>query len=214
MFLSNLVRLGGLAAVTAGVLLLILDAWGLVLELLGAYPENFSEEAVTSTYAVQSAMWLIGALLLLVAVVGLHARQSEAVGALGLVGFLAALIGTGLLVGVFWTNAFIPPALAAEAPAVLDAAPAGSLAFGFILSTTVVGLGWALFGVGMLRARVYPRVATILLIIGALLVIVPLPATGFVLEAALIWLGITSLRAEGRAPATGQVGADAQPRVQ
>jgi hypothetical protein len=47
MFSSSLVRLGGLAAVAAGVLLLILDAWGLVLELLGAYPENFSEEAVT-----------------------------------------------------------------------------------------------------------------------------------------------------------------------
>jgi hypothetical protein len=48
MFSSNLIRLGGLAAVTAGVLLLILDVWGLLLELLGAYPENFSEEALTT----------------------------------------------------------------------------------------------------------------------------------------------------------------------
>jgi hypothetical protein len=61
----------------------------------------------------------------------------------------------------------------------------------------------------MLRARVYPRVATILFIIGALPVIVPLPATEFVIEAALIWLGVISLKAEGRAPATGQVGAEA-----
>ncbi len=213
MFSSNLVRVGGLTAITAGALLLILDLWGLVLELLGAYPENFSEEALTTSYTVQSALWLIGALLLLVAVVGLHARQSEAAGALGLAGFLAALIGTGLLVGFFWTNAFIPPALAVEAPAVLDNEPTGSLAFGFILSTTVVGLGWALFGVSMLRARVYPRVAAILLIIGALLVIVPLPATGFVIDAALIWLGVISLR-EGRAPFAERVGAEAQPRVQ
>lgn len=116
MFSSNLVRLGGLAAITAGALLLIVDAWGLVLELLGAYPANFSEEALTTTYAVQSAMWLIGALLLLVALVGLYARQSEAAGVLGLVGILVALIGTGLLVGTFWTNAFVPPALAVEAP--------------------------------------------------------------------------------------------------
>lgn len=213
MFSSNLVRVGGLAAITAGALLLILDLWGLVLELLGAYPENFSEEALTTNYAVQSTLWLIGALLLPVALVGLHARQSEAAGALGLVGFLAALIGTELLVGMFWTNAFIPPALAAAALAVLDAEPGGSLAFGFILSTTVVGLGWALFGVAMLRARIYPRVATILLIIGALLVIVPLPATGFVLEAALIWLGVISLR-EVRAPSTEWVGAEAEPRIQ
>jgi hypothetical protein len=212
-FSSNLIRLGGLAAVTAGVLLLILDIWGLLLELLGAYPENFSEEALTTTYTVQSALWLIGVLLLLVAVVGLHARQSEAAGALGLVGFLAALIGTGLLTGMFWTNAFVPPTLAVEAPAVLDAEDTGSLAFGFMFSIIVFGLSWALFGVAMLRARVYPRFAAILLIIGALIVIAPLPATGLVIEAALIWLGLTSLR-EGRAPSTGRVGAETQPRMQ
>jgi hypothetical protein len=34
---------GGLAAIAAGALLLILDAWGLVLELLGAYPENLAK---------------------------------------------------------------------------------------------------------------------------------------------------------------------------
>lgn len=213
MFSSNLVRVGGLAAITAGALLLILDAWGLVLLLLGAYPENFSEEALTISYTVQSALWLIGALLLLVAVVGLYARQSEAAGALGLTGFLAALIGTGLIVGMVWTNTFVPPALAVEAPAVLDAEPAGSLAFGFMFSSIVFGLSWALFGVAMLRARVYPRVAAILLIIGALIVIVPLPATGLLIEAALIWLGVISLK-EGRAPSTGRVGPEAQPRVQ
>lgn len=212
MFSSNLVRVGGLAAVAAGVLLLIFDAWGLVLELLGAYPENFSEEALSTTYTVSSAMWLIGALLLLVAVVGLHARQSEAAGALGLAGFVAALIGTGLLVGLVWTNAFVPPALAVEAPAVLDAEPTGSLAFGFMFSTIVFGLCWALFGVSMLRSRVYPRVAAILLIIGALLLIAPLPATGFVIEAALIWLGVNSLRQTERASSAGRV--EAQPRVQ
>jgi hypothetical protein len=196
------------------VLLLILDAWGLVLELLSAYPENLSEEAVTTGYALQSALWLVGALLLLVAAVGLYARQSESAGTLELVGFLAALSGTGLLVGLIWANAFVAPTLAVEAPAVLDAEPAGTLAFGFLLSTTIFGLSWALFGVAMLRAWVYPRVATILLIIGALLVIVPLPATGFVIEVALIWLGVICLKAEGRAPATGQVGAEARPRVQ
>lgn len=75
-------------------------------------------------------------------------------------------------------------------------------------------MSWALFGVAMLRTRTYPRVATILLIIGALLIIVPLPATGFVIEVALIWLGLICLKTKGLPPATGQVGAEAQPRVQ
>ena len=186
MFSPSLVRLGGLVTVTTGVLLLILDAWGLVLELLGAYPENFSKEAVNTAYALQSTLWLIGTLLLLVAAVGLYARRSEGFGALGITGFLVALIGTGLLAGMIWANAFVAPTLTVKVPAVLDAEPTGALAFGFILSTTVFGLSWALFGLALLRARTYPRVATILLIIGALLVIMPLPATGFVTEAALI----------------------------
>jgi hypothetical protein len=159
-------------------------------------------------------LWLIGALLLLVAVVGLHTHQAEAAGTLGLVGFLAALVGTGLLVGLVWTSTFVPPTLAVEAPAVLDTEePPGALAFGFMFSIVVFGLSWALFGVAMLRARVYPRVAAIVLIIGALLLIAPLPATGLVIEAALIWLGVVALKA-GHAPSTGQVGAGAQPRVQ
>jgi membrane-bound ClpP family serine protease len=59
------------------------------------------------------------------------------------------------------------------------------------------------FGVALLRARTYPRVATILLIIGALLIIVSLPATGFVIEVALIWLGVSCLKTKELAPATG-----------
>jgi hypothetical protein len=64
-------------------------------------------------------------------------------------------------------------------------------------------LSLAPFGVALLRARTYPRVATILLIIGALLIIVSLPATGFVIEVALIWLGVSCLKTKGLAPATG-----------
>ncbi len=41
------------------------------------------------------------------------------------------------------------------------------LAQSFILGDLLANLGWALFGVASLRARVYPRVAAILLIIGA-----------------------------------------------
>ena len=48
------------------------------------------------------------------AAVGLYARQSESAGTLGLVGFLAALSGTGLLVGLIWANAFVAPTLAVE----------------------------------------------------------------------------------------------------
>ena len=156
---------------------------------------------------------LIGVLLLLVALVGLYAHQSEAAGALGLLGFLAALIGTGLLVGMVWTLAFVVPSAAIEAPAFLDAEEvAGPLDMGFMLSGIAAALGWALFGVATLRARVFPRKAAIVLIIGALLTAVPLPATTLVIDVALAWLGLALLSGQRRSASGTTVGA--QPRVQ
>jgi hypothetical protein len=38
------------------------------------------------------------------------------------------------------------------------------LGFGFLLSGISVGVGWALFKVAMLRVRIYPRAAAIILI--------------------------------------------------
>ena len=49
------------------------------------------------------------------ALVGLYAHQSEAAGAFGLLGFLAVLIGTRLLVGMMWTLTFVVPSAAVEA---------------------------------------------------------------------------------------------------
>lgn len=210
---SNLIRIGGLVAVVAGALLLLADLWSLLLEFVIGGPENFSEVAVTTSWTVLSATYLIGGLLLLVALVGLYAYQSEAAGALGLVGFLVALVGTGLLVGMMWTLAFVVPSAAIEAPAFLDAEQtAGPLDMGFMLSGIVVALGWALFGVATLRARVFPRIAAIVLIIGALLTVLPLPATTLVIDVAVAWLGLALLSGQRRSASDTAVGA--QPRVQ
>jgi hypothetical protein len=210
---SNLIRIGGLVAVVAGVLLLLADLSSLLLEVIVGGSENFSEFAVTNSWTVLSATYLIGGLLLLVALVGLYARQSEAAGALGLVGFLAALVGTGLLVGMMWALAFVVPSAAIEAPAFLDAEQtAGPLDMGFMLSIIAFALGWALFGVATFRARVFPRRATIVLIIGALLTVLPLPATTLVIDVAVAWLGLTLLSGQRRSASETAVGA--QPRVQ
>ncbi len=210
---SNLIRVGGLAAVLAGALLLIADLWSLLLEVIVGGSENFSEFAVTTPWTVLSTMFLLGSLLLLVALVGLYARQSEAAGTLGLAGFLVALVGTGLLVGMMWTMAFVVPSAAIEAPAFLDAEEtAGPLDMGFMLSGIAVAVGWALFGVATLRARVFPRRAAIVLIIGALLIVLPLPATTLVIDVAVAWLGLSLLSEQGRSTAETSIGA--QPRVQ
>jgi hypothetical protein len=155
---------------------------------------KFSELAATGSWSVITAMYLIGALLLLVALTGLYARQSEEAGTLGVAGFLAALVGTGLLVGMMWMSAFVVPTLALEVPALLDAEQtAGPLDAGFMFSGVAVGVGWALFGAATLRAGVFPQVATIALTVGAVLAVLPLPAAHLALEAAVAWMGYVVL---------------------
>ncbi len=181
---SDLVRWGGLAAILAGVLLVVADLLNLA---IGFGDEPFSEGATTGIYALQSVVNLLAAVLLLIGLVGLYARQSEAAGLLGLAGFLVAFLGTALITGFLWAALFIVPALAVEVPAFLD--EAGGPPPGFFLTLITFGVGWLLFGIATLLARVYPRIPTILLMIGAAIAVLPLPFTGIVFAIAVAWLG-------------------------
>lgn len=195
---SALVRIGGMAAIASGTLLLIADLWSFLAEIVGGGIEEFSEFATTSAWAVTSAMYLIGVLLLLVALSGLYAHQSEAAGALGVAGFVAALIGTGLLAGMMWTFAFVVPSAAIEAPAFLNAEQvAGPLDAGFMLSGLAVAIGWALFGVATLRAGVFPRVAAVVLIVGAVVTFLPFAPSTLIIDIAVAWLGYLVLAGRG-----------------
>lgn len=181
---SNLIRWSGLATILGGALLLISDLLGLIV-----VPGDLTEAVTTGAYLDDSGVRLLGGMLLLVGLVGLYARQAEASGALGLIGFLAAFAGTSLMIGAFWTNTFVPPALAVEAPEFLATGPAGTLGFGFMLSFAVAALGWLLFGAATFKTRVYPRAASVLLMVGAALTFIPLPASGVIFAAAVAWFG-------------------------
>jgi hypothetical protein len=111
----------------------------------------------------------------------------------GLPGFLLATIGTVMAVGALWSQVFVVPRLAEAEPAVADEA-AGSVLAGFLLSFLFLGLGWVVFGVSALRAGVFPRPPVILLVVGAVVAILPLPSRALILEVAVAWLGLTLLR--------------------
>jgi len=164
------------------------------LSLLLVRFNDYVESATTGTFVAQQMLFLTGAVLLLGGLVGLYARQSEAAGRLGLAGFLVAFLGTALLVGLFFVQAFFVPYLATRFPEVLDAGEQGLLAVGFGLTFIVFPVGWLLFGVATLRARVYPRAAAILLVIGTVSTFVPVPTATVVLDVAVAWLGLHHLR--------------------
>lgn len=191
---ESLARVGGLAAILSGVLLVL----GELLNLFIDFETDPVEGATSATSLVQSVAFMLGVALLLVALVGLYTRLAEATGrTLGLVGFLLALVGTGMVMGVLWDQIFTVPALAQVAPALLESDPPALVNFGFMFSFVLFGLGWLLFGVAAYRARVYPRVAVILLMVGAVLLILPLPFVGLVFAVGVAWLGLALLSGRG-----------------
>ncbi len=184
---SDLVRWGGLAAVVGGGLFVLGELLNVYNFLLSG-EEEFSTVATTASFVVETWLFLLGTLLVLFGLFGLYARLSEAAGPLGLVGFLVAFLGTAFLVGTYWDQAFVVvPILADAAPELLDAGPP----LGYILSFGIFALGWLLFGVAALRARVYPRWAALLLIVGAVLSFLPLPLSTAPFGVAVAWMGST-----------------------
>jgi hypothetical protein len=183
MYSSNLVRYSGLAAILGVALLIVSDFLSLTV-----FSGDPVEMAATGTYLVDGSIRVLAGVLLLLGLVGLYARQSEASGATGLVAFLVTFAGTSMILGTWWTNTFVAPTLATDAPAFLEAGPTGIMSVAYTLSFALGAVGWLLFGLVSLRTRVYPRAAAATLVVGAALTFVPLPAASVVFYVAIAWL--------------------------
>ena len=172
------VRWGGLAALLAGVLLV-------VSELLRLYIDLIDPELYRSIFVFNGVLGLLLSVLVQLGLVGLYARQVGVAGTLGLVGFVLAFVGVNLSMGASFVDAFAKPVVWPwEDPEYFERTVAALAIFapGFVL-------GWVLFGVASLRTRIYPRAAATLLIAGALILLLPLPLGGLVFAAALAWMG-------------------------
>jgi hypothetical protein len=193
MELDRPVRLGGLAALLAGVLLVIS-------ELLRLYIDLSDPDLYRSIFLFDGVSGLFLAVLVQLGLVGLYARQAGAAGTLGLVGFVLAFVGVHFSMGVSFVDAFVKPAVWPwEDPEYFERAVASLAIFapGFVL-------GWVLFGVATLRTQIYPRAAAMLLIAGALILLLPLPLSGIIFAVAVAWMGYVLFegRSEEASPPT------------
>ncbi len=182
MELERPVRWGGLAALLAGVLLV-------VSEFLRLYIDLVDPNLYGSIFVFNGALGLLLSVLVQLGLVGLYARQAGATGTLGLVGFVLAFIGVNLSMGASFVDAFAKPVVWPwEDPEYFERTVAALAIFapGFVL-------GWVLFGVATHKARLYPRASVMLLIAGALILLLPLPLGGIVFAAALAWMGYVLL---------------------
>jgi hypothetical protein len=163
---ARLIRLAGLVSVAAAVLIIVSQLTGF---FFGPDPANLSESVTTATATLYNILKLLGFFLLLLGLVGLYARQSVEAGVLGMIGFLVAFLGTMLVAGDWWFEAFAVPYLAGAAPQVLAEGASGTLVVGGLAGFVLFALGWVLFGVASFRARVFPRWTAIVLIVGGAL---------------------------------------------
>lgn len=188
---STLKRLSGLAGILAGVLLVVAELLNplVIPDTLSAAFDNLGEIAITNGFFFQSLLTLLAGMLLLVALIGLYVTQSEAAGKLGAVGVLVAYVGTILMVGDFYANTFVTPLVALSVPEYLSSYDAGLLRIWFPVEFGFFAISWLLFAIATLRARVYPGGAALLLLVGVVIALPPVPFVNVFFYLAVIWLG-------------------------
>jgi hypothetical protein len=177
MRLENPVRLGGLAALLAGVLLIISD-------LLQLYIRWIDPSFFRSILFVDGVLSVLLAVLVQIGLVGLYAPRARILGVLGVVGFVLGTIGVRLTMGSSFVFAFIKPIVGPLYPEFFEEPVVSMLR----IALTFV-LGWVLLGVAMVRTGAYPRAAAGLLIVGALVLLLPLPLSSVIFAVVLAWLG-------------------------
>ena len=79
-----------------------------------------------------------------------------------------------LVAGGAWAALFVLPALAAEAPEVLESG-LQSVEVGYIASYVVFTVGWVWTGIALIRARLVPTWLGVLVAVGGLVAFVPGP---------------------------------------
>ncbi|MGZ5397596.1 MAG: hypothetical protein ACXWEI_19765, partial [Mycobacterium sp.] len=143
-----------------------------------------------------------------IALVALYDREAHSAGAFGALAFAAAVIGTMFMTGDWWYEAFAVPRLSEVAPDVIDTFVGGRLLIGGMTSFALFGIGWVMYGVASIRARVIPRGISITILVAGVMSGVPIwfvyLSGGVVHGLAFVWLGTWMLRAatDGRVSET------------
>jgi hypothetical protein len=190
----TLIRLGAFSCVGAAVL--AVAALVGFLTVVGSNP--VADAAGNSTFYIPAAAAFGSVAFLGLGLVGLYLHQEQRFGALGAGGFAIALLGTIAAAGGQWTYVFVVPHFAPVVPEMINEST-GSVLAGFVLSYALLALGWILFGLATLRAGIFPRWASLLVVAGAAIAFLPLPSRTLVLTVAIAILGLRLLRDAGAA---------------
>ena len=139
---------------------------------------------------------------LAIAACAAYDKQAREAGRFGLVALCAAIIGTVNLGANMWFEGFAAPWLAGEVPQILTAEKTLFWQVGYYSSYLLFAIGWVLFGLASLRARVFPRLISLAIVVAGIIgFLAARPPYGVALGLALLSLGIWMVRTR-RAAAT------------
>jgi hypothetical protein len=203
----------------------------LFIAIQAIHPLDVLSAVTTARWAIVHVLGVAMCLFGLFGLVGLYARQVEEAGWLGLAGYLLFSLFWALTLAFQFTEAFISPVLATEAPKFVEGflgiagghaseINLGTLPTVYMVTGLLYMLGGLLFGIATFRAGILPRRAAGLLAFG---IVLPLLGSSLVphpfdrifavpVGLSLAWLGY-ALWAERREQALEPVSGQGNPQL-
>ena len=188
-------RSAGWLSLTAGALFLVAQA------VMATFDQAMNlDTSQEPLFIAAKLVYLGGFVVLMFALIGVHGLQAQRAGRLGTVAFGVAIIGTMMLGGDLWFESFAVPWLAGGPGGQgLTSEPSLLMGLGAISSYLLFAAGWTLFGLAALRARVFPTVISLGVVVGGLLGSQALLAPwgvplGLALAALGLWISATGRR--------------------
>jgi hypothetical protein len=196
---QKFIQFTGIALSAAGIFLLV---WWIGLGML--MPLEGMETGYLNLVKDSDWLWvnivgLIATILLPLGFVGLHLKQIEVSGNLGLIGFLCAFIGSLLFLCIQFIETVLWPIFPEHAPKLLEHKGAmftdPMFKIFYLVMGIMLALGFILLGISTIISKVLPRWGAILLLTGGtifslVISVVMVRTIGIILLAAgLIWLG-------------------------
>lgn len=185
---QNLVHWGGFTALIASILSIAIE----IVFMITIRNQMYSTAALTTEWSLLYTLRLMAVLLLMLGLVALFTRQSQNMRAFGVVAFVIALIGTMLIFGFAWALLFVFPGMAESVPAYLDKL-ANEPNIGIVITLFLVTVGWFLFGLASLRAKILPAGSAWIVMVGAFSALVlntmRLPFSWVIFDVGVLWMG-------------------------
>jgi hypothetical protein len=164
--LSPLARSAGPLALVAGGLFTITQ----LVTVATLDRSNLVASSLEPVFLINGIVYFVAFCLLMLALVAIYGREGHRAGKLWTIGACAAVVGTFALgANVGWFDVFVAPWLALVAPEAMKTPNVGSLPIGGFSSYVLFVLGWVLFGVASFRARVFPVVISLAIVVSALI---------------------------------------------